>query len=213
MEFLNMMGHQTVRLWLAQATVAFFLLGGITLLAIGMSLIVNSAQTLRFIGGMNRWVSMRCATKPLEIPRDTRQAVHRHRYWLAAIFVAGGAFATYMLLRQFHTGAVVTLLGLNFLGRDVSVWLVDSLRMLLVVGNLAAIVVGVMLAFFPDRVAALEARVGGWYSVRKMTKGADVMKVKLDGWVAVHPRAAGGVIAFCGLALIGTFGMLLPRVW
>lgn len=213
MDWLNLMGHHSVRLWIAQVIVILFLLGGISLLALGLSLIVNSPAALRFIGSMNRWVSMRCATKPLEIPRDTRQAVHKHRYWLAAVFVACGAFAIAMLIKPLNTGAIIAMLGLGFLGRDVSHWLVDGLRLLLVMGNLIAIVAGIMLAFFPDQLAALEARGGRWYSARKMTKGADGMKVKLDGLVAVYPRAAGWVIAVSGLALIGTFGMMLPQVW
>jgi len=213
MDWLNLMGYHTVRLWIAQVTVILFLLGGISLLAFGLSLIVNSAWALRFVSRMNRWVSMRQATKPLEIPRDTRQAVQKHRYWLAVIFVACGAFAVYGLLSQFNAGAIVILLGLKFMQPDVAAWLVDSLRWLLVLGNLVAIVAGIMLAFFPDRLAALEARGGRWFSSRKITRGADDMKIKLDGWVAVYPRAAGGIIAFSGLAMIGTFGMMLPRVW
>ena len=62
MDLLNMMGNQAVRLWLAQSTVVFFIVAGITLLAIGISLIVCSAGTLRFFGRMNRWVSMRSAS-------------------------------------------------------------------------------------------------------------------------------------------------------
>ena len=64
----------------------FFLLGGVALLAVGVSLIVNSAGALRFFGSMNRWVSMRRMSRPLEIPRDTRQAVQKYRHVLAAIF-------------------------------------------------------------------------------------------------------------------------------
>ena len=101
MELLNMMESLTVRMWLAQATVIFFLVGGAALLAIGMVLLVNSTGALRFIGSMNRWVSMRGASRPLEIPRDTRQAVQKYRYWLAVIFVASGAFAILSLdIRQ-----------------------------------------------------------------------------------------------------------------
>lgn len=213
MEWLNMLGHSSVRLWIAQVIVILFLLGGITLLALGASLVVNSAAALRFIGGMNRWVSMRRATKPLEIPRDTRHAVMKYRYWFAAAFVAGGAVAAYGLLAQFNPRAIYTMLGLGFLNRDIALWLIDSLRWLLIIGNLAAIVAGIMLAFFPDRVAALEASGGRWYSARKMTRGASEMKPKLDMLVAGHPRAAGGLIVLCGLAMIGTFGMMVPRVW
>ncbi|MBY0270477.1 MAG: hypothetical protein K2X06_11445 [Burkholderiales bacterium] len=213
MEFLNMMGSQGVRLWLAQATVLFFLMGGVVLLGIGVSLLVNSARALRFFGSMNRWVSMRSASRPLEIPRDTRQAVQQYRYWLAAVFVAGGVFAVFSLLTQFKAAAVVNLFGLDFMRPAVAGWLVDSLRWMLIAGNLAAVVAGIMLAFFPDAVVALEARGSHWYSERKITKGADDMNTRLDAWVTVYPRAAGGIIVVFALALIGAFGLILPKVW
>lgn len=213
MEFLNMMEHQSVRLWLAQATVLFFLFGGITLLAIGAGLIVNSAGALRFISRMNRWVSMRGASKPLEIPRDTRQVVQQYRYWLAAIFVAGGVFAVFSLLTQFKASAVVTMLGLESLRPVVALWVIDSVRWMLVAGNLVAVVAGIMLAFFPAAVVALEARGSHWYSERKITKGGDDMNARLDAWVAVYPRAAGGIIVVFALALIGAFALILPKVW
>ncbi len=213
MELMNMMEHPTVRLWLLQAAVIFFLLGGTALLAIGLYLIVNSAGALRLIGSMNRWVSMRGASKPLEIPRDTRQAVQKYRYWFAAVFVAGGVFALFSLLAQFKFDAVVTLLGLNAMNPHLAAWIVDALRWVLVVGNLLAVVAGVMLAFFPDHLVKLEARGSHWYSERKATKGADNMNLRLDAWVAVYPRAAGGAIVFFALGLIGAFGLMLPRLW
>lgn len=213
MELLNMMGHPDIRLWLAQAMVVFFLVCGVTLLAFGVSLIVNSAGALRLIAGMNRWVSMRAATKPLEVPRDTQHVVQKYRHAFAAVFVLGGAYAIYSLLTQFNADAIIRLLGLNAFNRGAAHWLADSLRWLLIVGNLFAIIAGVMLALFPDYVVALEARAGRWVSVRRMTKGADSMNIKLDSWVAVYPRAIGTIIVMVGLLLIGTFGMMVPRVW
>lgn len=213
MEFLNMMTHPVVRLWLAQAMVVFFLVCGVTLLAFGVSLIVNSAGALRLIAGMNRWVSMREATKPLEVPRDTRHVVQKYHYAFAAVFVIGGAYAIYGLLTHFSTDAMIRLLGLNTFSRDAALWLADSLRWLLIVGNLFAIIAGVMLALFPGYVATLEERAGRWVSMRRITKGADNMNIKLDSWVAVYPRAIGTVIVFAALLLIGTFGMMVPRVW
>ena len=213
MEFLNMMGSQAVRLWLAQSTVIFFLVGGVALLVVGVCLLVNSAAALRFFGNMNRWVSMRGASRSLEIPRDTRQAVQQYRYWLAAIFVSGGVFAVFSLLTQFKATAVVTMLGLESLRPVVVLWVIDSVRWMLVAGNMGAVVAGIMLAFFPAAVVALEARGSHWYSERKITKGGDDMNTRLDTWVAVYPRAAGGIIVVFALALIGAFALILPKLW
>lgn len=214
MELLNMMDHQSVRLWAAQVIVIFFLIGGTFLLAVGISLIINSAGALRFFGGLNQWVSMRRATKSLEIPRDTQPAVQKYRYWIAAMFVLGGFFALTGLLTRFDPGAFKTLLGLNRFRPVYAAWVIDALRWILIVGNLAAIAAAVMLAFFPDTLMKLEARGSHWYSERQATRGADTMRVtSLDNWVAVNPRAAGAIIVLFALGLLITFGMLLPGVW
>lgn len=213
MEWLNMLGHPAVKLWLAQSAVIFFLLVGISLLAFGIGLLLNSAAAMRFIAGMNRWVSMRTATRTLEIPRDTRRAVQKYRHWFAAVFVIGGGFALYGLLLQFNAVAVVKLLGLDKMHPNAAGWLVDSLRALLVLGNALAVGAGIMLAFFPAQVDTLEARAGRWISARKATKGADDMHVRLDSWVAVYPRAVGSTIVVIALLMVGVFGLMLPRVW
>lgn len=213
MEWLNMMGNLSVRLWLAQATVVFFLVGGTALLAFGISLLVNSAATLRFIETMNRWVSMRGASRALEIPRDTRNAVLKYRYLFAAVFIAGGVYACHGLLLQFDAVAVIKLLGLNKMHPNAAGWLVDSLRCFLIAGNVAAIAAGILLAFFPDRVAQLEAQAGRWISVRQATKGGDDMRIKLDSWVAVYPRVIGAAVLVFGLVMVGTFGSVATRIW
>lgn len=213
MEWLNMMGNLSVRLWLAQATVVFFLVGGTALLAFGISLLVNSAATLRFIETMNRWVSMRGASRALEIPRDTRNAVLKYRYLFAAVFIAGGVYACHGLLLQFDAVAVIKLLGLNKMHPNAAGWLVDSLRCFLIAGNVTAIAAGILLAFFPDRVAQLEAQAGRWISVRQATKGGDDMRIKLDSWVVVYPRMIGAAILVFGLVMVGTFGSVATRIW
>ncbi len=213
MELLNIMDNHVVRLWLTQSAVVFFIIAGITLLVIGVSLIVNSAGTLGFFGRMNRWISLRGVSKPLEIPRDTQQAVQNYRYWFAAVFVLGGIFAVYGLLRHFSTSSVITLFGLGYFRPVLAEWLVESARWVLVAGNLVGIVLGAMLAFSPGAVAALEARGSHWYSERKVTKGADSMNIRLDPWVAAYPRVAGGIIVVLALGLLGAFGLMLPVVW
>lgn len=213
MEWHNLMGNLSVRLWLAQATVIFFIISGAALLAFGISLIINSSGTMRFIAAMNRWVSMRRASRPLEVPRDTRHAVLKYRYLFAVVFVAGGLYASYGLLMQFNALAVIRLLGLDRINPNAAGWLADSLRWLLITGNAAAIVAGIMLAFFPDRVAKLEAQAGRWISVRQATRGADDMRIKLDSWVAVYPRAIGAAIAVFGLLMVGIFGSVATRLW
>ena len=213
MEWLNMLGSHAVRLWLAQAAVIFFLVSGAALLVFGLSLIINSRVALRFIGRMNQWVSFRVATRSIEVPRDTRSMVLKYRYVFAAVFVAGGVFVLYGLLTQFNTRAAITLLGLQVINPHAADWLAESLRWALVLGNALAVVAGIMLAFFPAHVSALEALGGKWISSRQAIKGANDMHTKLDGWVAAHPRESGGAIVLVALVMIGFFGMMVSKVW
>ena len=197
------------RQWIAEVLTVFFLVGGLVGVAVGVSLIVNSERTLRFFGTMNRWVSLRSTSRPLEIPRDTTQAVQKYRYWLGAVFVAGGAFATFILATQYDANAATKMFNLTALRPVVALWIVDSARWILIVGNLVAIVVGILLAFFPAALAALEARGSSWFSERRLLKGGDNQNLTLDSWVAAYPRRAGVIITAGALLMIGNFAIML----
>jgi hypothetical protein len=201
--------NYSFRQWVAQALTVFFVVGGIVGVAVGLSLITNSERTLRFFGTMNRWVSMRRATRPLEIPRDTSRTAQKHRRWLAAAFIAGGAFATFILATKFDAGAANQLLNLTALHPSIASWIVASVRWILIVGNLIAVLVGILLAFFPAALVALEAGGGSWFSERRLFKGADTPNLSLDKWVAAYPRQAGAIIAAGALLMLGSFGIML----
>jgi hypothetical protein len=197
------------RQWVAEFLALFFLIGGLAGIAVGASLILNSERTLRFFNTLNRWVSLRRASRPLEIPRDTTQVVKKHRLWLAAAFVAGGAFSIFVLATKFDANA--TILGLNLTGMraPIASWIVDSGRWILIAGNAVAVAVGILLAFYPAALAALETGGSRWYSGRQFTKGADTMNLSLDKWVTAYPRRAGVIIVLASLLLLGTLGVTL----
>lgn len=205
----QLLENYAFRQWVAQALTGFFLVGGLVGVAVGLGLIVNSERTLRFFGTVNRWVSMRRATRPLEIPRDTSRAVQKNRRWLAAAFIAGGAFATYILTTKFNANAASQLLNLTALHPSIASWIVDSARLILIAGNLIAVLAGILLAFFPAALAALEAGGSSWFSERRLVKGVDTQNVSLDKWVAAHPRSAGAIITAGALLLLGNFGIML----
>lgn len=213
MDVFNLFNHPELRMWFAQSTVLFFFISGFALFAVGLTLVLNSAAALRFFETANRWVSMRRATRPLEIARDTQPLVQRHRYLIATFVIAAGVFAIYGLLTQYDARAAVRLLGLESQRPVFALWLVDSARWLLIAGNALGIVVGFVLAFAPGLLARMEACGGNWYSERRMVKGGDAMNTGLDAQVAARPRAAGIIIMVMALLLIGAFGLLLPAVF
>jgi len=212
MELLKILKSQVVTMWIAESIAIFFLLGGIVVLAVGLGLFFRSERTLRFFSSANRWVSMRRPTRPLEVAHDTRPAVLRYHRWIAAGFILGGAFALYGLVAHFDAKAVAYVFRLDVFKPVFAGWVADSVRWILIVGNAAAIVIGLALAFSPAAVAKLEDAGSRWYSERKATRGADDMKTPLDQRVATYPRYSGVIMMFFGLVLIGVFGSMLAGI-
>jgi hypothetical protein len=209
MELTRILNSPSFTQWIAESLALFFLIGGVAVLAVGLGLFFNGGGTLRAFEKLNRWVSLRRATRPLEILRDTRPTVQKYRRWLAAIFVAGGAYALYGLATHFDAAAIIFSLRLNFLRADFASWLVDSTRWVLIAGNLTAIAIGFALAFAPAFVEAIESAGSRWFSERQLTKGSDDLRLPLDQRVAENPRVSGLIIAFFGLVLIGAFTLML----
>lgn len=206
MEFIN---SHLFRQWAMQSLVVLFFVGGLVGLTVGACLIFYSERTLRFFDALNRWVSMRWVSKPLEIPRDTTQAVQKYRRWLAVFFIAGAIFSIFVLATKFDARAVISMFNLNTLRAPVASWLVESARWILIVGNLVAIAVGIMLGFFPAAITALEASGGRWYSDQRLVTVADTMNLSLDQWVAAFPRTTGVIFMLTTLILVGNFGFIL----
>jgi len=178
----------------------FFIVASLVGIALGVCLVADGARTLRLLGTMNRWISLRSSLKPMELPHDIGKAVYGHRRWFGIAFAVGGGFSIFMLLAYVEAAAVVSALDGD--ARPVAVsWIVESLRWILVAGGALAVVIGLMLAFSADALRALEARTNRWFSSRQFVKGADTMYLTLDQWVETHSRTAGWMIA-AGSAIV-----------
>lgn len=185
---------------LVPATLRFFFVGGIFCLFVGVGLIISSEKMLRFFELMNRWVSFRQSAKPLSIPRDFSSILRQYRHWFAVIFIVCACFSLFTLLMRVDMATFTAILAKKATVPHAFIsWIANSVWLLLVIGNVMAIAIGVMLGFFPKAAFALETGSGRWYSFRGASKGADVMYLSLDKWVAASPRATGWIIVAVAL--------------
>ena len=183
---------------LIPALFVFFLLAGIAGTALGVALVVFRGRVLQLIVPMNRWVSGRKTLAPLEAFHNVDPSVYKYRRWFSAVFIVGAAFSMVMIVVKLDVATVVSLLGasrFSFIGP----WLVESLGWMLLLGSASAIVVGLILGFFPRMLGALETRANHWYSPRQIGKGADEVILTLDKWVEYSPRTAGWIISIAAL--------------
>jgi len=195
---------------LIPAAVMFFLVWSVIGAAIGAGLIVASAKTFRLFGMMNRYVSTRHALKPLAMAHDIGQSVRKHRRLIGALFVLGAAYSLYSLVAWFDNAAIVYVLHLRY-PRPFVVWVLESARWSLIAFNVFALVVGVMLGFFPHALGRLEAQANRWVSLRKLTIGMDTMDLTLDKLVEAFPRTAGWIILVAALYVAANAAILWLR--
>lgn len=196
--------------------VIFLLLGGLAGTLLGAALVWRSAAALRFAARMNRWVSAREALRALETPHKVAAAPSpAMRRVLGAFLLLGGAFAAAFLLARLgvlNRGSFVP-------GADLERWLVsgvmlETMKWVLVAGSAFAFAVGVLMLFFPARLAAFEARMDRWYYSRLPIAGEDTtvtprMIMPLEPRVEAHPRAAGWIIALASLLVAAAMAVLL----
>lgn len=180
-----------------QFVFVFFLFWGVVGVAVGGALVAFSARMIEFLRAMNRSVSTRRGLKAMAMPHDFEPALHKHKRWIAAAFIAIAAFACYGLI-TLDVAAAVSALQLRYPPAFVA-WIVETLKWVLVAGSLLVGAVGIMLGFFPDALRALESRANRWVSTRQIGQDAETMHLTLDRWVEAHPRVAGAIICIISL--------------
>lgn len=208
---MSVYGDLVVQL-LFPALAVFLVAAGITAGVVGVGLIVASPRMFRLFAVLNRYVSTRHALRSAAIPRQFDRFVHGNRRVFGALIVAGSAFGAVGLLRRAGDAEAVFGFGMDY-ATLLAIWLlVELLRLLMIAGCLAGIVVGVLLLFFPAVLQRLESRLNRWVSVRRMAGDVDKMHLALDRLVEARPRTAGWAVTAGGLAIVACGLVLLAAL-
>jgi hypothetical protein len=175
---------------LGQTLLVVLIAGAALGLVIGILLLIDSERVLRWNAYMNRWISTRDAFSVLDQPRDVKRLVYRWHRAVGLLVIAGAlysldtltfGFGTEPLVRAFRDLASPTTLRLT----------VDSLRLLLIVGNVAAILAGVFLCFRPSLLKGVEGWADRQYGTPLANPNLDAPRYQPDEFVRAHPRLSG----------------------
>jgi hypothetical protein len=184
------------------------LIGAAVGLVVGIMLVVDSARVMRWNHALNAWYSTRKATDLLERPVEVKRVVYRwHR--LAGVLVFAGAlytldalvfgFNTNALARSFRDLANPALLALIF----------ETVRIFLIVGNLAAFLAAAVLVFRPSLLKGLETWGDRQYGSSQSSLALDAMRFQPDEFARAKPRLVGGAIVLGSLYVLISLGLLL----
>jgi hypothetical protein len=193
---------------LVRALFLFFLVAGIAGTALGLSLILSPARVFQLLSPMNRWVSGSKTLAPLEIVHNIDPTIYKYRRWFSAAFIVGSGFSLFMIVAKLDVGVVLSLIGASrysFIGP----WLLQSLKWLMIAGSVLALVIGIVLGFFPTALGALEKRANQWYAPKRLGQGADEMHLPIDRWVQSSPKTAGWIISVGALIVVVNSAVVL----
>lgn len=194
-----------------QETIFIFLLVGAAFaLAAGLLMILNSEQAFRIADRLNRWVSTRAAMRPLEEHHSISRPLYRmHR--LVGVLICVGALYALVVLGAPSGEAAITK-SLSSLGpQRFAAWISESLRIILLTGNIGALLFGLVFVVRPSALRSLEAWADRRISARKATKPLEEVRLSADQFARAHPRLVGGLVTAGSLYVLANLGFVLFR--
>jgi hypothetical protein len=200
---------------LIPAVIAIALTGGVAGLALGCSLVLNHAATLRFIARMNRWVSTREAFAILETSINVEPAARAdgRRPLLGTFLVVAGSLAVYFLIVRLDFRHPHYMPGVDvkrFLASGIAL---ETMKWVLVAGSAFAVIIGALMLAAPQRLLALERRLNSWHSPERLVVATEKMRTPLEPHVEAYPRTSGGIIAIASLCVVlAMIGLLMTKV-
>lgn len=184
------------------------LLGGAALgVVIGALLLIDSERVMRWNYLLNRWYSTRQAMRALERPIDVKRPFYRWHRVVGVLVFAASLFTLDVLVFGFQTSALVR--ALRGMAEPAALALVlDSVRLFLIVGNVAALLAAAVLVFRPSLLKGLEVWGDRHYSGRTSTKALDIMRYQPDDFVRARPRLVGGLLVLGSIYVLLTMGVM-----
>ena len=177
-------------------------------LVVGIMLLVDSERVMRWNYALNTWYSTRKAMEALEQPLDVKRVVYRWHRLMGILVLAGALYTLDILVFGFNTSALVRIFR-DLANPAILGLVVETVRLFLIVGNVAALLAAGVLVFRPSLLKGLEAWADRYYSSRESAKALDVMRYQPDEFVRARPRMVGALVTLGSLYVLLTLGLLL----
>jgi hypothetical protein len=181
------------------------LLGGVTGLLMGIALLFRSSLVFRISERMNVWISSRQAMRPLERPIDIERAVYRWHRIIGVALLVGALFTLYVAALRFQGPELGVVFG-KFVRIEIARWLGQSLRIFLIVANLAALLIAAIIILRPSALKPLEVWANRQYSARQATREWEIPRNLIDPIVQANPRLTGAILAVASLCVLLVLG-------
>jgi len=181
------------------------LLGGVMGLLMGLALIFKSSLVFRVSERMNVWISSRQAMRPLEAPIDIERAVYRWHRLIGALLLVGALFTLYVAVLRFQGPELSVVMG-KFFRIEIARWVGQSLRIFLIVANVAALLIAAVIILRPSALKPIELWANRQYSGRQATREWEIPRNLIDPIVQNNPRLVGVLLTIASLCVLLVLG-------
>lgn len=189
-----------------QALLTAIVLGALLGLAVGLLLLLDTARVLRWNERLSRWISTREAVQRFDRSRDIKRFVYRAHRVIGVLVVAGSLYCLDALTFGFAPGALARAFR-DLGGLGVLEVTFESMRLFLLVGNVAALGAGIVLCFRPSLLKGLELWADRAYATREHSAALDRMRFGPDLWVSRHPQLTGALVLAGSAFILFSLGM------
>lgn len=145
--------------------------------------------------------SLRRGLRPFDISRNVDRYFYRHHEAIGLLVIAASTFTLYRTMFDIVPGKVARLLITQY-PQVVADWLITSLQYSLLLGNLFAIVVGLVIYVRPSALKDFEARANRWFTARKKTLWLQSQLGNTGEILRNQPRTLGIIILILSTYLI-----------
>jgi hypothetical protein len=191
-----------------QTIFVFLLVGSVFALAAGLLLLFDSDRAFRISERMNRWVSTRSLLRPLEEQRSIARPLYRMHRLVGALICAGALYALIVLATPY--GGLAITKSLSGLGpKPLVSWLSESLRIALVLGNVGALIFGIVFIVRPSALKGFEAWADRRISARQAAKPIEQVRLGTDTFARQHPRLLGSIVTLGSLYVMMNLAFVL----
>ena len=177
----------------------FFILASIFSFVVGVGLAMRNARMLRFFSFMNKSYSTRRMIKPLTAPHYIEPVLLKHSRTLGAGIILG-AIASILLLKDVDAFVFMPVFSDSFPEKTAEI-LAGYTRTFLLAGNAVCVGVGVMLLYFPHKLAVIARYTDKWLTLRRQTRRLYEPYIEVDKWVMANATVAGVTLSVLSLGL------------
>lgn len=193
---------------LLQTFLIFLVVGCVLSLLVGLLMLLKPDVTLRLNQYFNRWFATDKLTSVLISRHNIDGVLHRHFRFVGALVLGGSVYCLlYALLFAIKTKDLTSLLFQSW-SQPVTLWLTAALIVILVAGNVFAVVVGAGLLFRPNLIANLEAWANKSYGSEKLQNALVAMRVHRRP-LERHIRLVGVLVVAGSLSALASFWIAL----